>query len=38
MAVRGSSSIAGAAAEISRMRGAGDIALTTDEILALSRE
>ncbi len=27
-----------AAAEISRMRGAGDIALTTDEILALSRE
>ncbi len=26
-----------AAAEIARMRGAGDVALTTDEILALTR-
>jgi AbrB family looped-hinge helix DNA binding protein len=28
---------AGAAAEIKRMRGAGDVAMTTDEILALTR-
>lgn len=27
-----------AAAEIARMRGAGDVELTTDEILALSRQ
>ncbi|MEZ5123281.1 MAG: AbrB/MazE/SpoVT family DNA-binding domain-containing protein [Solirubrobacterales bacterium] len=29
---------AGAAREIERMRGAGDVAMTTDEILALTRE
>lgn len=28
---------AGATAEIKRMRGAGDVAMTTDEILALTR-